>query len=85
MDQSKVNVGGGSIALGHPIGASGCRILVTLLYALKRGGGKRGVAAFCVGGGMGIQWNLRITKLLGQQNYFIIQRFLLKRGLNCLS
>ncbi len=54
LDQSKVNVGGGAIALGHPIGASGCRILVTLLYALKRGGGKRGVAALCVGGGMGI-------------------------------
>lgn len=45
---------GGAIALGHPIGASGCRILVTLLHALKQSGGKKGVAALCVGGGMGI-------------------------------
>ena len=50
----QVNVNGGAIALGHPIGASGCRILVTLLYALARTGGKRGVAALCIGGGMGI-------------------------------
>ena len=50
----QVNVSGGAIALGHPIGASGARILVTLLYALKRTGGKKGVAALCVGGGMGI-------------------------------
>ena len=49
-----MNIGGGAIALGHPIGASGCRILVTLLYALKRVGGKKGVASLCVGGGMGI-------------------------------
>lgn len=54
VDASKVNVNGGAIALGHPIGASGCRVLVTLLYALKRTGGKKGVAALCVGGGMGI-------------------------------
>ena len=50
----QVNVSGGAIALGHPIGASSTRILVTLLYALKRTGGKKGVAALCVGGGMGI-------------------------------
>ena len=50
----QVNVNGGAIALGHPVGASGCRILVTLLYALARTGGKRGVAALCIGGGMGI-------------------------------
>lgn len=50
----QVNVGGGAIALGHPIGASGCRILVTLLHALARRGEKRGVAALCIGGGMGI-------------------------------
>lgn len=54
IDEKKVNIGGGAIALGHPIGASGCRILVTLLYALKRVGGKKGVASLCVGGGMGI-------------------------------
>ncbi|XP_064618436.1 acetyl-CoA acetyltransferase-like [Liolophura sinensis] len=53
-DPKKVNVNGGAIALGHPIGASGARILVTLLYALARTGGKKGVAALCVGGGMGI-------------------------------
>ncbi len=50
----QVNVCGGALALGHPIGASGCRILVTLIYALMRSGGKKGVAALCVGGGMGI-------------------------------
>lgn len=54
VDPDKVNVGGGAIALGHPIGASGCRILVTLLYALKRTGGKKGVASLCVGGGIGV-------------------------------
>jgi len=54
VDPDKVNVHGGSIALGHPIGASGCRVLVTLLYALKRRNGKKGVASLCVGGGMGV-------------------------------
>ncbi|XP_062980551.1 acetyl-CoA acetyltransferase, cytosolic isoform X1 [Elgaria multicarinata webbii] len=54
LNPEKVNIEGGAIALGHPLGASGCRILVTLLYALERTGGKRGVAALCVGGGMGI-------------------------------
>lgn len=54
VDASKVNVHGGAIALGHPIGASGCRVLTTLIYALKRTGGKKGVAALCIGGGMGI-------------------------------
>lgn len=53
-DPLKVNTSGGAIAIGHPIGASGARILVTLLYALQRFGKKRGVAALCVGGGMGI-------------------------------
>ncbi|MEG1548738.1 MAG: acetyl-CoA C-acetyltransferase [Clostridia bacterium] len=50
----KLNVNGGALALGHPIGASGCRILVTLLYELKRQGKKRGLATLCVGGGMGV-------------------------------
>lgn len=54
MYMSQVNVNGGAIALGHPVGASGCRILVTLLYALQRTGGNKGVAALCIGGGMGI-------------------------------
>jgi acetyl-CoA C-acetyltransferase len=49
-----VNVWGGAIALGHPIGASGARVLVTLLAALADSGGKRGVASLCIGGGEGI-------------------------------
>ncbi|XP_068088130.1 acetyl-CoA acetyltransferase, cytosolic [Hyperolius riggenbachi] len=54
LNPDKVNIHGGAIALGHPLGMSGCRILVTLLYALERTGGKKGVAALCIGGGMGI-------------------------------
>ncbi|KAJ1154514.1 hypothetical protein NDU88_007265 [Pleurodeles waltl] len=54
LDPEKVNSQGGAISLGHPLGMSGCRVLVTLLYALQRTGGKRGVAALCIGGGMGI-------------------------------
>lgn len=54
LDESKVNINGGAIALGHPIGSSGTRILVTLIYALRRTGKKRGVASLCVGGGMGV-------------------------------
>ncbi len=50
----KVNVNGGAIALGHPVGASGARILTTLLYELKRRGGGKGLATLCVGGGMGV-------------------------------
>lgn len=51
LDQSRVNVSGGGISLGHPIGASGARVLVTLMHALRRTGGKMGVAALCLGGG----------------------------------
>ena len=54
LDAAKINVRGGAIALGHPIGASGARILTTLIYALKQQGGGKGVAALCIGGGMGI-------------------------------
>ena len=54
LDSAKVNVRGGAIALGHPIGASGARILTTLIYALRAKGGGRGVASLCIGGGMGI-------------------------------
>jgi acetyl-CoA C-acetyltransferase len=54
LDTSKVNVRGGAIALGHPIGASGARILTTLIYALRARGGGTGVASLCIGGGMGI-------------------------------
>lgn len=53
-DRTKVNVNGGAIALGHPVGASGCRILVSLLYELKRRNKKLGLATLCVGGGMGV-------------------------------
>ena len=53
FDMSKVNVNGGAIALGHPVGASGARILVTLLYAMKHRGAKKGLATLCIGGGMG--------------------------------
>lgn len=53
-DTAKVNVHGGAIALGHPIGASGARVLVTLLHALEARGGKKGLATLCIGGGMGI-------------------------------
>jgi len=53
-DEAKVNVNGGAIALGHPIGASGARVLTSLLHELKRSGGKRGLATLCIGGGMGI-------------------------------
>ena len=54
IDSSRVNVNGGAIAIGHPIGASGCRILVTLLHEMKRREAKKGIAALCVGGGMGV-------------------------------
>ena len=53
-DTSKVNVNGGAIAIGHPIGASGCRILVTLLHEMIRRDAKRGLASLCIGGGMGV-------------------------------
>ena len=53
FDQSKLNVNGGAIALGHPVGASGARILVTLLYAMKHRGAHKGLATLCIGGGMG--------------------------------
>jgi acetyl-CoA C-acetyltransferase len=53
-DLNKVNVNGGAIAIGHPIGASGCRILVTLLHEMQRRGAKKGIASLCIGGGMGV-------------------------------
>ncbi len=53
-DTKKVNVNGGAIALGHPIGASGCRILVTLLHEMQKRDAKRGLASLCIGGGMGV-------------------------------
>jgi acetyl-CoA C-acetyltransferase len=54
IDRAKVNVNGGAVALGHPIGASGARVLTTLLYALKNRGLKRGIATLCLGGGNGV-------------------------------
>jgi acetyl-CoA C-acetyltransferase len=53
-DTSKINVNGGAIAIGHPIGASGCRILVTLLHEMERRDAKKGLASLCIGGGMGV-------------------------------
>ena len=54
VDPAKVNVNGGAIALGHPIGASGCRVLVSLLHEMERRDAKKGIAALCIGGGMGV-------------------------------
>ncbi len=54
LNLEKLNISGGALAIGHPIGASGARILVTLLYGLKRTGGKKGLATLCIGGGQGI-------------------------------
>jgi len=54
IDPAKVNLNGGAIAIGHPIGASGCRILVTLLHEMQRSGAHKGLAALCIGGGMGV-------------------------------
>ena len=54
LDPAKVNVNGGAIAIGHPIGASGARILTTLIHEMGRSGAKKGAATLCVGGGMGV-------------------------------
>jgi acetyl-CoA C-acetyltransferase len=53
-DMSKVNVNGGAIAIGHPIGASGCRILVTLIHEMTKRDAHKGIASLCIGGGMGV-------------------------------
>ncbi|HCJ57761.1 MAG TPA: acetyl-CoA C-acyltransferase, partial [Clostridiaceae bacterium] len=53
LDMEKTNVNGGAVALGHPVGASGARILTTLLYEMKRRNSKYGLATLCIGGGMG--------------------------------
>lgn len=50
----RINVNGGAIALGHPIGASGCRVVVTLLHEMQRRGARRGLATLCIGGGQGV-------------------------------
>jgi acetyl-CoA C-acetyltransferase len=59
-DESKVNVNGGAVALGHPIGASGCRVLVTLLHEMHKRKSKKGIATLCIGGGMGVAMCLEI-------------------------
>jgi acetyl-CoA C-acetyltransferase len=53
-DTSKINVNGGAIAIGHPIGASGARVLVTLIHEMMRRDAKKGLASLCIGGGMGV-------------------------------
>ena len=58
LDLDKINVNGGAIAIGHPIGASGCRILVTLLHEMVRRDAKKGIASLCIGGGMGVALTL---------------------------
>ena len=61
LDREKVNVHGGAIALGHPIGATGARILTTLIYALKHRGLKKGIAALCLGGGDAVAMAVEIV------------------------
>jgi acetyl-CoA C-acetyltransferase len=61
IDRERVNVNGGAIALGHPVGASGARILTTLLHALRDRGGRRGVASLCIGSGMGIALGVELV------------------------
>lgn len=61
IPESKLNIGGGAIALGHPIGASGARILTTLIHHLKRTGGRRGVASLCLGGGNAVTMLIRMA------------------------
>ena len=63
FDTSKLNVNGGAIALGHPVGASGCRILVTLLHEMQKRDAKTGLATLCIGGGMAAPQSLRETNL----------------------
>lgn len=62
LDAAKTNVHGGAVALGHPIGASGARVLTTLLYALKDHGGRRGVATLCLGGGNGVALAIELVQ-----------------------
>jgi acetyl-CoA C-acetyltransferase len=60
LDQSKVNLGGGGVAIGHPIGASGTRVLVSLIHHLKRTGGKRGIVSLCLGGGNAVSMLIEV-------------------------
>ena len=65
IDPARVNVHGGAVALGHPIGASGARVLTTLLYAMKRRSARRGIAALCLGGGNGVAWRSSALAVIG--------------------
>ena len=67
LDAEKVNVNGGAVALGHPIGAAGARIILTLAYELKRRGGGIGIAAICSGGGQGDAIMIEVPKTGGSQ------------------
>ena len=62
IPSEKLNVNGGAIALGHPIGCTGTRIVVTLLYEMRRRGAKRGLATLCVSGGMGMALGVELTQ-----------------------
>jgi acetyl-CoA C-acetyltransferase len=62
IDQNLVNVHGGAVALGHPVGASGARILATLIYAMRDRGKKRGVGSLCIGSGMGIAMGIELCE-----------------------
>lgn len=64
LPSEKVNISGGAIALGHPIGASGARVLVTLLHNLRRLSLRKGIAALCIGGGMGIAVAIEVSMIL---------------------
>jgi acetyl-CoA C-acetyltransferase len=61
IDPDRVNVNGGAIALGHPIGASGARLIVTLINALRQRGGRRGLAALCLGGGEAVAMAIELV------------------------
>ena len=61
LDPAKLNVNGGAVALGHPIGASGARVLTTLLYALRARGLKKGIASLCLGGGNGVAMAIEVV------------------------
>ena len=68
LDETKVNVSGGSIALGHPIGCSGARILVTLIHSMVRLNKQRGLASLCIGGGMSIAMCVELVLVVPNLN-----------------
>ena len=76
----KVNIHGGAVALGHPIGCSGARILVTLLNALQRTGGRRGIASLCIGGGEAVALAVELTRLRSAGNLRQKRREIQEKG-----